>query len=130
MIFYYFRYICQGTLGIILFILTCTTYTYIVNARRSENDPKKKDYDPVAIFIAPITLPFLIAFAILLFILRAILFGIYLVALTIALVAIRKPFILEWLHKLAISIGEPLLEINTNILRLAFAPWNRSPGSA
>jgi hypothetical protein len=90
-----------------------------VNARRSADDPKKKDYEFNAIFIAPIIFPFLLTFAIVMFIFRALLFGLYLVALTIAMVA-RKPFILAWLQKLALKIGEPLLKINTELFRLAF----------
>jgi hypothetical protein len=95
-------------------------YAYAVNARRADGDPEKKDYEFSAIFIAPITLPFVIILIIVLFIVRAILFAFYLVALTICMVAIRKPFIFVWLHKLAMAIGEPLLKMNTALFKLVF----------
>src|SRR5512141_1485477 len=103
MIFYYLRSTCAFSIAIALFIMACTAYAYSVNSRRVANDPKKKDYELGAIFIAPITFPFLIVFGILVFVLRALLFAIYLLALTIALVAIRKPFIIVWLQKIALK---------------------------
>lgn len=125
MIFYYLRYTCPFSIAIAVLIMVCTAYAYLVNSQRSADDPKKRDYEFGAIFIAPITLPFLLVSAILVFILRALLFATYLIALTIALVAIRKPFIIVWLQKFALQIGEPLLRINTELFRLAFAPFNR-----
>jgi hypothetical protein len=98
-------------------------YGYMVNAHRPADDPEKKDYELGAILIAPFTFPFLIAFGLLVFILRAILFALYLVAMTAALVLFRKPFIIAWLQKIAIKIGDPLLKINTQLFRLAWAQW-------
>jgi hypothetical protein len=102
-----------------LILIACTAYAYFFNAHRSADDPKKKDYEFGAIFIAPIIFPFLFTFAIAVFIFRALLFAAYLIALTIAMV-VRKPFILAWLQKLALKIGEPLLKMNTELFRLAF----------
>ena len=116
--------LCLASLTIPLIIVACMLYAYMVNAQRPADDPEKKDYELGAIFIAPFTFPFLIALSIVVFIVRAILFAIYLVALTIALVAIRKPFIIAWLQKLALRIGEPLMKINTELFRLAWVQWN------
>jgi cbb3-type cytochrome oxidase subunit 3 len=127
MLWNYSYYICKGTLWITLVIVACTTYAYTVNARRPADDPKRKDYSPYAILAAPITVPFLITCAILIFIIRALLFAIFLFVFTIALIAIRKPFVFVWLDRIATNIGEPLLEINTNVIRLAFTPWSKSP---
>jgi O-antigen ligase len=110
-----------------LIIIACTAYAYAVNARRPEDDPKKRSYEVGAIFLAPITFPLLITFALSVFVLRAILFAIYLGTLTIFMVFIRKPFLFAWLHKIAMRIGEPLLKINTTLIRLAFAQWSRNP---
>jgi len=98
------------------------SYAYIVNARRDSNDPKKRDYDLSAILIAPFTAPFLLIFAVFLLILRALLFFVFIVVFTIALIVIRKPFILEWLRKISLKIGEPLLKANTYLIRLVFNP--------
>lgn len=127
MIFYYSQYICRGILWIILIVIVCTAYAYAVNARLPEGDPKKRNYEVGAIFLAPITFPLLITFALCVFVLRAILFAIYLGALTVFMVLVRKPFLFAWLHKIAMRIGEPLLKINTALLRLAFAQWGRNP---
>ena len=124
MLLYNLPKLCIGSLAIPLLIVACMLYAYMVNAARAADDPEKKDYELGAIFIAPFTFPFLMGFVIVLFIVRAILFAIYLVALTIALVAIRKPFLIAWLQKLAIRIGDPLLKINTQLYRLAWAQWN------
>lgn len=124
MLWKYSSEICQGILWVSLIMIALTGYAYAVNARRQADDPKKKDYNPYAIFIAPIAMPFLLGVAILIFILRALLFAVFIFAFTIALIVIRKPFIFIWLDKIATAIGEPLLEINTYILKLAFARWN------
>lgn len=115
--------ICLISLAIPLLIVACMLYAYRVNASRPADDPEKKDYELGAIFIAPFTFPFLIALGIIVFILRAILFAIYLLALTAGLLFIRKPFIIVWLQKIAIKIGDPLLKINTQLFRLAWAQW-------
>jgi O-antigen ligase len=98
------------------------SYAYIVNVRRDADDPKKRNYSSHAILIAPFTAPFLLMFAIFLFILRALLFFVFIVVFTVALVVFRKPFILEWLRKIALKIGEPLLKANTYLIRLVFNP--------
>ena len=126
MIFYYapflLQYICPGFVLIAVIIAASMSYAYIVNARRDSNDPKKRDYDLSAILIAPFTAPFLLIFAVFLLILRALLFFVFIVVFTIALIVIRKPFILEWLRKISLKIGEPLLKANTYLIRLVFNP--------
>lgn len=105
-----------------LILWVCTGYAYHVNSKLAADDPKKKDFSPAAIFLAPITLPFIILGIISLFIIKAILYGIFLVLLTLALVAVRKPFIFVWLDKIAKKIGNILLEANTFLIRLFFNP--------
>jgi hypothetical protein len=113
-----------------LIIIACAAYAYRVNLRRANDDPKKKKYNPFAILIAPFTLPFLIAFAIFVFIVEALAFGGFLLVFVIALIVIRKPFLFVLLDKTAMKIGEPLLKLNTYLLRLVFTPWNKSFPSA
>jgi len=119
---YFRQYLCPACLLPVLIIVASMSYAYIVNARRDANDPKKREYSPRAMLIAPFSAPFLLMLAVFLFILRALLFFAFIVVFTIALIVIRKPFFLEWLRKIALKIGEPLLRANTYLIRLVFNP--------
>jgi hypothetical protein len=110
-----------------LLIWAGTGYAYHLNSKLPVDDPKKKDFSPVAVFLAPFTLPFIILGMISLFIIKAILYSIFLVLFTIALIAKRKPFILVWLDKIARKVGNILLEINTSLIRLYFNPRIGNP---
>lgn len=98
------------------FILFSATYTYLLNARRPADDPARRNYSPHAIWLAPITLPFLLVARVSLFVLWSLSFGLFLVAFPIALILIRKPFVITWLLRLARKIGKRLLEINGALL--------------
>jgi hypothetical protein len=100
----------------------CTGYAYYINSKLPEDDPNKKDFHPIAILLAPVTLPLLFFGMISLFILKAIAYSIFLFLFTLALVIIRKPFILVWLDKIAKKIGNILLEVNTYLIRLFLNP--------
>ena len=105
-----------------LLTVTCSSFAYFVNSRRLDADPKKKNYHPFAILFAPITLPLLIISSVIFFILRMVTYGVFMVIFTFALIFIRKPFILEWVRKLALTIGDKLLEANTLLIRLFLGP--------
>lgn len=105
-----------------LLTVTCSSFAYFVNSRRLDADPKKKNYHPFAIIFAPITLPLLIISSVIFFILRMVTYGVFMVIFTFALIFIRKPFILEWVRKLALTIGDKLLEANTLLIRLFLGP--------
>lgn len=105
-----------------LLTVTCSSFAYFVNSRRLDADPKKKNYHPFAIIFAPITLPLLIISSVIFFILRMVTYGVFMVIFTFALIFIRKPFILEWVRKLAVTIGDKLLEANTLLIRLFLGP--------
>jgi len=114
---------CQGYILLCLILWGFAGYAYRVNVRRSADDPKKKDFHPAAIFLAPITWPLFIFGFISLFVLKAVLYGIFLVILTIALIVFRKPFIFIWLDKIATKVGNMLLEANTMLIKIFFNPW-------
>jgi hypothetical protein len=116
-------YLCYGSLWLTPVIFACTAYAYSVNARRITDDPQKKDFHPAAIFLAPFTWPFLFFASLSLFILRAFLYGVFLILFTIALLTVRKPFIFVWLDKIATAIGNKLLEANTLLIKLFLRPW-------
>lgn len=121
---YDFYNVFKCILGICLFIYLVCWYTYIVNARRAADDPKKRDYPLLAVMIAPFTTPFLIAMALVIFVFTAVLYAGFLILFAFLLVIIRKPFIFKWWDKFATMIGEPLLRINSNLIKLALRPWN------
>ena len=127
MLFYfflnYFKEICYSTLILLLILLACMLYTYIANQYRTPDDPKKKSYHPFASVLALFTFHIFITLAIILFVLRALLFAGFLVIFSILLLSLRKPFLFQLWHKFATSIGDPLLKANTYLIRMAFQPW-------
>lgn len=96
-------------------------YAYWVNSKRPVGDPKKKEYNYgySAIFLAPISWPLLLIGGTLLLIARSLLFGVFLILFTLALIFARKPFWLVWLDKIATWIGGKLLDANTLLIRFA-----------
>lgn|SRR5574341_1040902 len=129
MLLYHLDSICKGVLWLMLLIFACAGYAYRVNARRPADDPKKKIFHPGAIFLAPVTWPVFFFGSISIFMIKALAYGIFLILFTIALVAIRKPFLLIWLHKIATYIGDKLLEANTFLIKMAFGSWEENPQS-
>lgn len=127
MLFYHFGEVCKGILVVPLIILVCVMYTYFVNLRRKTDDPKKREYHPGAILLSPITVPLLLTFAAFVFILRALLFMGFLAVFTLLLIGLRKPFLFEWWHKFATKIGDPLLQVGTQLIKTAFSFWTRDP---
>jgi hypothetical protein len=98
-------------------IVLSVIYAYQVNAKRTPDDPEKKEYSLLAILLIPIVWPFLMVLYILFLILSSILFGAFLILFTFALLLFRKPFLIKWILKQAESIGNDLLKINTALLR-------------
>lgn len=116
---------CLGW-GIFLYALltiACAGYAYRVNARYPADDPKKQEYHPAAILLAPFTLPIFVVLAILIFIMKTVLYALLLILFVVALIFVREPFIFKWLHKVAVSIGNKLLAANTAIIKLFLQPW-------
>ena len=122
MLLYHLDVVCKATLLIPVIILACAAYTYMANLRRKSDDPKKYDYHPFAIWLAPITIPLFLSFGIFVFVLRAFLYGLFLIVFVVLLVALRKPILFELWHKFATAIGDPLLKANTRLIRIAFEP--------
>lgn len=112
-------------------------YAYYKNAKRLASDPKKKDFHRAAIFLIPFIWPlFLIAYMLLLalrvilFVLKAAAFGLFLILFPFALLGLRRLFILTWVDKILASIGNQLMEANTLLIRVFLRPWAGSSGSA
>ncbi|MBK9926047.1 MAG: hypothetical protein IPP66_12245 [Anaerolineales bacterium] len=107
----------EGYALISLLFWAFSGFAYYVNSKQATGDPAKRDFHPAAIFMAPFW-PMYLLFAAFLAMLSVIALAVFLVAFTAALVLIRKPFILVWLKKIALKIGNKLLQINTFLIRL------------
>jgi hypothetical protein len=111
---------CVGSCTIIQIILILSAlYAYQVNDRRAPDDPKKRYYSPYAPWLTPISLPLFVLVNLFLFILSSLAFGIFLVLFPLALLLFRKPFLIKWIRKQALKIGNLALIINTELLRAA-----------
>ncbi len=120
----------QCLYGILLFIvlaILCAGYAHHVDAQRAEDDPQKRNYPLLAIVLAPITLPIFIILSIVIFIMKALFFGVILVLLAMVLIFLRETIILPWLSKMALSIGNKLLDANTFLVRLFWSPRAAQP---
>ncbi|HMB24029.1 MAG: hypothetical protein ACM33V_14460 [Chloroflexota bacterium] len=116
-----------GLVPFALVTMACAAYAYSVNAQRTDDDPQKRDFHPLAILLAPITLPFFTVVAIGTFVVEAVLFAAILVLFLAALIFSREPVILRWVRKKALAIGNRLLELNTALIRL-WKPMVAQPG--
>ena len=112
MLFNYSTQLCNCYLALMLIYFACAGYAYRVNARRSKDDPQRRDFHFGAILLAPFTFPLFIAASITLVLLRVLVYGVFLILFAIAVIAIRKPFLLAWLDKVATRIGNKLLAGN------------------
>ena len=128
MLLYHVRELCNGTLLLMLLVMTCAGYSYYVNSKRPDHDPKKRNFHPIAIILAPVTFPLFIIFSLSIFLIRVLIYGAFMILLTFALLVIRKPFLVIWLRKTAVTCGNVLLETNTLLIKLFLRPWANEPG--
>lgn len=114
-----YTYLRLGSCAIIaiFFIIGPALYAYRVNDRKAPDDPSKRDYSPYASWITPISLPLLIIFNIILFVLISLAFGVFFVLFPFTLLLLRKPFLFKWISKQALKIGNFALKVNTELLR-------------
>jgi hypothetical protein len=120
MLIYYSNYLLSGILLLTLILYLCALYAYYLNAQRAADDPKKLDIPFGVVLLAPITWPLLLIGFISLFIIKVLIYSVFLVLFTITLLVIRKPILFDWLKKAAAWIGEKLLQANLLLVRLAF----------
>jgi hypothetical protein len=114
----------------LIYLLTIwgvTGFSYLANAKRKTDDPLKRDFHPLAILIAPFTLPLFAVGLIVLMIVKAFLYGAILIILTVLLIFYRKPTSPTWLEELITKIGNALLEANTLLIRLFLRPLAGRP---
>jgi hypothetical protein len=131
MLWNYSYYVCWGiawVTGIIIVVLIlCTAIAYTSNAKLPADDPNKREYHPFAIVLAPITLPFFLSLAVLILVLRALLFALLLITFVISLLFWRPLEEPLWIEKVLIAIGKHLLKANTYLIKLALEQWRQEP---
>ncbi len=103
-----------------LIVLAIAVYAYSVDSRRAANDPKKRNYHPFAILMVPVSLPIIIPLVVIIFIGTALLYAGFLLVFALLVLTFRRPFLFNWLHKFSIFVGDPLLRINSYLIRLPF----------
>jgi hypothetical protein len=101
-------------------IWVMSAFTHFYNEGLPAGHEEKKTYHPYAWVSAPFTLPLWALVAILSAILYTVFFGLLLAVFALALVAIRKPFLIKWLKETALKVGGFFLKINTRLLRWAW----------
>ena len=121
--------LCIGMLLISVFVAACAAQAYAVNSQRSEDDPEKKDFRLGALILALFTWPILVPAIIFLFLLRALLYGVFLIVFSIFLIFMPRDLPEPtWLESKITKIGNKLLEANTYLLDLMLRPWAKEPG--
>ena len=93
-------------------------YAYRINTKRAPGDSEKREYARYAPWLAPIVMPLLVLFNIPLFILSSLAFGLFLVLFPFLLLLFRKPFLIKWILKQTLKVGNSILSINTELLKL------------
>jgi len=93
---------------------------YRVNSQRPAGDPKKRNYHPFAVLLAPFVFLLFAPVALVLFVLSALLYAGFIIFFTLMLIAIRKPFLFIWWRKFSSFVGEPLLRLSTYLLMLPY----------
>jgi preprotein translocase subunit SecY len=122
MLFYRVDWLCNGILVLMALVLVWAMIAYYFNSKRSDDDPQKKNYHPLAVVLAPITFPVGIVFYISFFILRVVTYGIFLILFILTLIFLPRP-LAEDFYKRGAGIGGKLLEINTLLVRFFLKPW-------
>jgi len=117
MIFIHWRFWTFGCFIILIFVVLSSLYAYRANAKRADGDPKKKYFSPYALWLVPIVLPVLALFNFMVFFLTGLMFGIFLLLFPFSLLLFREPFLLKWIRKQALKIGNMMLYINTRLLQ-------------
>jgi|SRR5215210_2406771 len=131
MLFYYLYHLqdlCFGILIISLLITVCAVYSYSVNAQRSQEDPEKRNYRPGLVLLAFFTWPILIPALISIFLVRVLLYAVFMVVFTLFLIILpRDTSEPTWIESKMTKLGDVLLEANLFLIRVLLRPWSNEP---
>lgn len=130
MLFYYANHLCLGGLLLTFIFYMCAGYAYHINSQRAPDDPEKRNIPLAVVLLGPIVWPVLLFGFISLFLIKALVYSIFLVLFAIALLVIRKPFLISWLKKSAVWIGDRLLGANIFLMKIAFGDWEKKTTSS
>ena len=130
MLLNYSKELCLGFLLLTLIFYVCAGYAYRVNARRAADDPNRRDFPVAAVMFGPIVWPVLLFGVISIFLLKVLFYSIFLILFAIALLVVRKPFLISWLKKSAVWIGDRLLGANTLLLKIIFGDSTKKDNSS
>ena len=131
MLFYYLYHLqdlCLGILIISLFITVCVVYAYSANTQRPQENPEKRNYHPGLVFLAFFTWPILIPALISLFLVRVLLYAIFMIVFTLFLIVLpREAPQPTWVESKMTKLGDALLEANLFLIRVLLRPWANAP---
>ena len=123
-------YLCTGCYFLITLIcFGCAGFVYRANSKRTADDPKKRDYHPLALWLIPIW-PLLALGWVTLAILGSVLYAVFMFIFTFILITAREPFIIKWMKKIGYKVGDKLLSVNTSIIRLILLPFGQRPAQS
>lgn len=114
---------CLGNIVISLILWAFAGHAYRVNAQREADDPERKDFHPLSVYLVPFTWPFIVILYVLIFVIRALLYGLFLIIFTILLVLFRDPVKVTWFERFATRIGNKLLQANSFLADALFPRW-------
>jgi hypothetical protein len=118
----------MGALIVSLLVFACAAYAYSVNAQRSVDDPEKRDFRAGALIFVFFTWPILFPLIISLFIVRVLLYGIFIIIFAVFLMIVPRELPEPtWLETKMTKIGNVLLEANSFLIKLLLRPWANEP---
>lgn len=126
MLWLHLDWVCNGTLVLMGIVTACAIHAYYVDARRPDDDPKKKYYHPLGILLAPIALPLLLVVVPFFFLLRAITYGVFMTVFILALIFIRNAKIVAMIQNDAVYVGRLIMDVNATAIRILSWPWTGS----
>lgn len=125
---YYAKYVCNAMLILSLVITACALLAYAADSQRPDDDPQKKNYRLGTILLIPITWPLLLLAFISLFVLRVVLYGLFLVLFILFLLIApresREPSLPE---SILLKMGNAILKANKFLIELFLRPAAEEP---
>jgi len=106
----------QSYLVLTPILAVCVWYSYRVDKILASNTNKRQKYSAFPIVYIPFWPLFLLAWAIV-FMLKSMAYGVFIILFAVALTIIRKPFILIWLKKMALKVGDAYLTATSFIFK-------------
>ena len=110
-----------------IILLFCVGHAYRVNARRSSDDPDKRDFHIGAVLLSLFTWPVMLIGYVGFFLLSLIIFAVFIIVVPLGLVFIREPSLVPWLNKISTKLGNMLLELNTTLIYTLLGKKSKKP---